>query len=97
MPYKDPEKQKAAQREYVRRRRAEEFDQAVVEPVGVGRVLVPPPSKEELLSLLGVQARRGSIRAMELLLKREDANGANDLSDPLAGFDDLAKRRAVGA
>ena len=102
MPYKDPERQRAAVRESKARAREragiEAESQAVAEhDAGVQRVIVPPPSKEELLSLLGRQARLGSVRAIDLLLKREDANAGNADSDPLSDFDQLAKRRAVGA
>ncbi len=102
MPYKDPEKQKAAKRASANRARqragAAANGQAFVErEAGVERVLPAPPGKDELLKLLGVQARLGSVRAIDLLLKREDGLVGNDAADPLSEVDELAMRRAIGA
>lgn len=102
MPYKDPEKQRQAVRESKRRaaeRKAlENAGRAIAEHGdGIQRVTAPPPAKDELLSLLGVQARHGSVRAIELLLRMEAANAGNAESDPLNDFDQLAQRRSVGA
>jgi hypothetical protein len=102
MPYKDPERQKAAKRESARRakvRRAGEGTERVIAEAesAVPRVLPDPPGRDELLRLLGVQARSGSVRAVELLLRMEVADAGDDKRDPLSGLDDLASRRAVRA
>ncbi len=78
MPYKDAEKQKAAQRKAMRRKRAEDRQKVVELPAG--EVQLPdPPGRGELLRLLGAQARSGSVRALELLLKLN--SGANTKKD----------------
>ncbi len=101
MPYKDPDRQKAAKRESARRakaRRAGEATDRVVAEVAseVPRVLPDPPGRDELLRLLGVQARSGSVRAIELMLKMEGDVGDKQ-SDPLSDLDELASRRSVRA
>ncbi len=101
MPYKDPERQKAAKRESARRakvRRAGEATERVIAEAEseVPRVLPDPPGRDELLRLLGVQARSGSVRAVELLLRMEGDVGDKQ-SDPLSDLDELAARRSVRA
>lgn len=101
MPYKDPDRQKAAKRESARRakvrRAGEATDRVVAEVAGdVQRVLPDPPGRDELLRLLGVQARSGSVRAVELLLRMEGDVGDKQ-SDPLSDLDELASRRSVRA
>jgi hypothetical protein len=56
---------------------------------GVFRGLPDPPRRAELLAILGVQARAGSVRACELLLRMRD----DPQSDPLSDLDELAVRR----
>lgn len=96
MPYADPDSQRRAQRESKRRARARaasERTETVIADVesGAFRGLPDPPARDELLRLLGVQARSGSVRAIELLLRvRDDTPG-----DPLTVLDELAVRRAT--
>lgn len=102
MPYKDPEMQKAAKRASALRARVrasgEATERTVSEHVaGVQRVLPDPPAKDELLRLLGVQARSGSVRAIELLLRMEGADAGDAKQDPLSDLDDLAAKRALRA
>jgi hypothetical protein len=60
----------------------------------------PPPTKPEPLSeadlveLLEAQARRGNVRAIELLLaRRAKGLGAASEDDPFAFLDEIAERR----
>lgn len=99
MPYKDPEKQKAAQRASMQRGRqrkgAAQMGIAAVEAdAEVDRVLPDPPDADEAWRLLGVQARLGSVRALELIIKRQEAS---DHGSDVDEFDELAARRAFGA
>jgi hypothetical protein len=101
MPYKDPEKQKAAERASKRRRRqakgAAGVEKAKAE-ADLPKVLPDVPGQDELLRLLGVQARLGSVMAAKLLLDRIDKDkdaDRNTDADPLAGVDELAERRAA--
>lgn len=96
MPYKDPEKQKAAKRASAHRARVRASGEATSRVVaehesGVPRVLPDPPAKDELLRLLGVQARSGSVRALELLLRMETA--VDEATSSGSIIDDLAQRR----
>jgi hypothetical protein len=52
----------------------------------------PPPTRAELLSLLGARARQGHVPAIRLLLEEYRRD---DLSDetPNAAIDELARRR----
>lgn len=101
MPYADPEKRKAVKRESNRRARAkqsgERTERVLAEVASeVPRVLPDPPARDELLRLLGIQARSGSVRAIELLLRMEGDVGDKQ-SDPLSDLDELAARRFVRA
>ena len=76
---------------------------AVLDALGVDQ-LPDPPGTDELVRLLGVKARAGNVPAMKLLLERpwekKNSDGDNDSSedtDPLAGVDELAQRRAQAA
>jgi hypothetical protein len=77
-----------------RARDASERTEAVIADVQAGafRLLPDPPRRAELLALLGVQARSGSVRAVELLLRMEGDVGDKQ-SDPLTELDELAARR----
>lgn len=103
MPYKDPDKQRQAARESARRRRAAKRKGKVAQVIAerdadVPKVLPEPPDEDELVRLLGVQARLGHVQAAKLLLDRIERNksvGSNE--DPFASFDELAQRRTRGA
>lgn len=101
MPYKDPERQKAAKRESAMRRRREvsgdEMRRGAAE-AELPTVLPDPPDVDELIRLLGVQARLGSVQAAKLLLDRiekENRDGDSDRKDSLSGIDELAARRSA--
>jgi hypothetical protein len=52
----------------------------------------PPPTRDELLSLLGVRARQGHVPAIRLLLeeyRRDDLSHET----PNSAIDELARRR----
>jgi hypothetical protein len=76
MPFKDPDRQRAAVRENTRRwreRKAAERMAAALIVLPTGEMRLPdPPDRDELLRLLGVQARRGSVPAIRLLLAHLD-------------------------
>jgi DNA-binding transcriptional ArsR family regulator len=58
---------------------------------GVFRALPDPPTREELLRLLGAHARAGSVRAIELLLHFQPGDTPGDLAD----LAELGARRAT--
>lgn len=93
MPYKDPDKQRAAERESKRRSRAGSLAKLAEEVAEIAD-LPEPPTRDELLKLLGVLARDGQVTAIKTLLEeqRRDASDGNEA--PLAGVDELAARRA---
>lgn len=92
MPYKDPEKQREAERRSQAKRRArmaaEEFD--------VDN-LPEEPSREQLIRLLGMKARRGDVPAIKLLLDRSWEKDDDDSKPaaPLSRIDELAARRVA--
>lgn len=92
MPYADPERRRQAKRDSMRRSRQRDaqkrIDGVIAEAAaGVARVLPAPPDADELIRLLGVQARAGSVRAIELLLRRVSVDVINAAVDPFAQFD----------
>jgi glutamate mutase epsilon subunit len=95
MPYKDPEKQRAARRASDAKRRGK------VLAAGAGDLDALPeaPTDAQLLKLLGVRARAGNVVAMRLLLERPWEKRTDEhhdtTADPLAGIDELAARRAA--
>jgi hypothetical protein len=92
MPYKDPEKQRAA----VRRSQAKALARPLTEALGTDE-LPDPPGRDELIRLLGVKARAGNVPAMKILLELEkNSDGDSESSetrDPLAAVHQLAERR----
>jgi hypothetical protein len=99
MPYKDPEKRKAVQRASQQRRRqangAKSAQQAVADG-DLSKLLPDAPDEDELIRLLGVQARLGSVQAAKLLLDRiEREKHVDSDTDSLSGIDELASRRAA--
>lgn len=99
MPYKDPEKQRASKRDAARRRRAREREQPMRAAVSADGALVPPPDRDEVLSLLGAQARAGHVTAMKTLLEeyRRADDATSQSADPLGSFDELAAKRSSRA
>jgi hypothetical protein len=67
MPYKDPDRQRAAQRASARRARAAAG--VGLAPLDLGDELPTLPSRDALLRALGVQARTGNAPAIRLLLE----------------------------
>ena len=65
MPYADPDKRRQAKRDSARRRRAREA------AAQVPARLPDPPRRDELLRLLGVQARLGHVQAIRALLEEQ--------------------------
>jgi hypothetical protein len=94
MPYKDPERQRTAKRESARR--CQERKKAREAPDSPVLGLPAPPSRDELLRLLGVQARQGHVVAIRTLLDeyRRD-HDQNKAEDAFAEFDELAAKRAA--
>jgi hypothetical protein len=81
MPYKDPEKR----REAVRRHRVRR-GLAIAPFTDEDAAAAPdPPSRDELLRVLGVQARAGNVAAIRLLLL-EYRRQPEAVEDPFAEF-----------
>lgn len=99
MPYKDPEKRKAVQRESQRRRRERLAKAATLGAESPAGVLPDPPDRETVLKLLGMQARAGHVTAMKTLLEeyRRVDDSSTIAADPLCSFDELAERRSSRA
>jgi hypothetical protein len=86
MPYADPDKRKQAKRDSARRRRAREAAAAMPDR------LPEPPARDELLRLLGVQARLGHVQAIRALLEESRRDDSEAMAGPGADFG----LRAVG-
>jgi hypothetical protein len=105
MPYADPEKRRQAKRESARRRRAKEgtgLGPLARPPVrsadaGDGGALPDPPTRDEMLRALGVQARDGNVPAIRLLLEEYRRDGDSNQKPKRSFTDELAARRASGA
>lgn len=91
MPYKDPARQRAAQRASKQRRRAV----AVGEARDGAGALPEPPDRDEVLRLLGVAARSGSVTAMKALLDEYRRDGDDTETKPTSVIDELAQRRTA--
>jgi hypothetical protein len=104
MPYADPDKRRQAKRESARRRRAKDgtglgpLAQPPAQPQGAGEEGLPdPPTRDEMLRALGVQAREGNVPAIRLLLEEYRRDGDSDEKPKRSFTDELAARRARGA
>lgn len=100
MPHKDPERRRAMKRASARRarerERREEMKRVLAEvESGDGLPLPEPPARDELLRLLGLRARSGSVRAIELLLRNASTEPAGD--GQLDRLDARARSRRPGA
>jgi hypothetical protein len=95
MPYKDPDKQRAATRDAVKRHRARKG--AALDDLGKAiqeaQALPEPPSREVLLKALGVQAVNGNVPAIRLLLE-EYRRDENPDQETKSRIDELAARRS---
>ena len=91
MPYKDPDQERAATRERVRRHRARKGT-AIGRLVQDAAELPEPPDRDFLLRALGVQAREGNVAAIKLLLEEYRREGSEKKSEPSI-VDQLAARR----
>jgi hypothetical protein len=89
MPYKDPERRRQADRDRKRRKRS------LVAVSDLEGALPDPPSRDELLRILGVMARNGQVTAIRLLLDelRRDEN----TDEPGGVIDELARKRSGAA
>lgn len=96
MPHTDPDKHRKASREGMRRMRAGTLAK-LMEEVQDAADLPEPPSRDDLLKLLGVLARDGQVTAIKTLLEeqRRDADSDETEAAPLAAVDELAARRAA--
>jgi len=83
MPYADPDKRKQAKRDSARRRRAR---QAAAGAAALPGRLPDPPTRDELLRLLGVQARLGHVQAIRALLEETRRAGSEPVAGPGADF-----------
>ncbi len=92
MPYKDPERQRAAKCESARRRRARET--AAIALTLQGELPEPPTRAVLLLPLLGERAREGNVAAARTLLE-EYRRAEVGPDDGFAEFDELAWRRTM--
>jgi hypothetical protein len=99
MPYADPKKQRAANREAQRRHRAKQglTVESLAEAVRDADSLPDPPSREVLLKALGVQALEGNVPAIRLLLEEYRRDGDSDQKPAANPIDELAARRAGAA
>jgi hypothetical protein len=103
MPYADPDKRRQAKRESARRRRAKDgtglgpLAQPPAQPQGDAEGLPDPPTRDEMLRALGVQAREGNVPAIRLLLEEYRRDGDSDEKPKRSFTDELAARRARGA
>jgi hypothetical protein len=106
MPYADPDKRRQAKRESARRRRAKDgtglgpLAQPPAQSQGTGEDaegLPDPPTRDEMLRALGVQAREGNVPAIRLLLEEYRRDGDSDEKPKRSFTDELAARRARGA
>jgi hypothetical protein len=97
MPYKDPEQQKAAKRASAMRRRREVAGEQMTQTALAAElpaVLPDPPDRDELIRILGVQARLGSVQAAKLLLDRLDKETDGAIrDDPVADLIHLGDRK----
>ena len=92
MPYKDPDKRRAATRERMRRLRARRG--LALEPLVVEEGTPAPPSRDELLRVLGVQARTGNVAAIRLLLEEyRRREGVEAEPSPVSFLEELRARR----
>jgi hypothetical protein len=96
VPYADPKKQRAANREAQRRHRAKQglTVESLVEAVRDADSLPTPPSRDVLLRALGVQALEGNVPAIRLLLEEYRRDGDNEVPTSADPIDELAPRRA---
>lgn len=100
MPYSDPDRQRQAQRESARRCRAQRGQG--LDPLELPDDGDEPPTRDQLLRALGVQARKGNVAAIRLLLaeyRRDeddvDQGGVLDQLDGESTITRLAKSRHV--
>lgn len=96
MPYKDQGKQRRANRDAMRRRRArdraEQMRSAMVVLPSGELGLPDAPGEDELVRLLGMAARAGNVTAIRLLLTRLDLEHPEQTQPSL--ISSLAQRRA---
>jgi hypothetical protein len=90
MPYADPAKRRKARRESAARARARKK----AAPAVIAS-LPDPPDRDELLRLLGRQAREGHVVAMRALLEEYRRDGAEDSPAAKSIVDELASRRGA--
>jgi hypothetical protein len=98
VPYKDPEKAKAAKRQSARkaRRRAGSTLDSLAADVKNAADLPEPPTREFLLRALGVQAVEGNVPAIRLLLEEYRRDGDSDTkASTRSVIDELAARRSA--
>jgi hypothetical protein len=95
MPHKDPDKHRQASREAMRRKRQGGSVEQIAETLKNRSDLPEPPSREDILKVLGVQAMNGHVTAARTLLEEYRRDGDNVTSDKstLAVVHDIAARR----
>lgn len=93
MPIRDLEHRRAADRDRKRRQRIAERRAKMIAAIEAGDA-DEPPGRDELLRLLGVRARAGSVVAIRMLLERIERQ--RDAGPPASGsvIADLMARRA---
>jgi hypothetical protein len=78
MPIKDPDKRRAAQREAMRRKRQGGTVADIAERLKDNPDLPNPPSRDQILRVLGVQAMNGQVTAARILLEEYRRDGNSD-------------------